>query len=205
MPCLRCKNHLVDDCLGLFGMFLQIIAKCVADSRLHHAHHFIVPEFRLGLAFELRFRYLDRHHSCQTVAKVLFRQFYLQFVKKMIVLGVFLQRHCQAAAESRQVRASFDGVDVVYVGVNVLVEVIIVGHGHFHRNAVALCLQVDDILDQRLLAFVKIFHELTESLFGMEHFLLGLPSSSSTRSSVRDSVIPALRNARSRRRFASVS
>ena len=44
--------------------------------------------------------------------------------------------------------AAFYGVDVVHIGVNVLRVVGVVHHGHFNRNALLFCFQVDYIVEE---------------------------------------------------------
>ena len=72
-------------------------------------------------------------------------------------------------------RTALDGVDVIYIGVYVLRERIVVLHGHLHRDAVLLGVEVDDLLDDRRAARgVEVFDELLESLLRVEVVLAGL-------------------------------
>ena len=70
---------------------------------------------------------------------------------------------------------ALDGVDVIYIGVDVLRERIVVLHGHFHRNAVLLGVEVDDLVDDRGAARgVEVLHELFQTLFRIEMILARL-------------------------------
>ena len=107
----RCggEHHFVDYGAGLLGILFEIVGECLAYGLRHYALNLIVAKFGLGLALKLRFGHLDRNHSRQTIAEVLFRKLNLELVEKMIVVGIFLQ----AAAEAGEVSATLDCVDVV--------------------------------------------------------------------------------------------
>jgi len=87
----------------------------------------------------------------------------------------FLSVRVSARRKARQVRTALDGVDVIYIGVYVLRERIVVLHGHLHRDAVLLGVDGDDLLDDRRAARgVEVFDELLESLLRVEVVLAGL-------------------------------
>ena len=90
----------------------------------------------------------------------------------MVVVGIFLKGQSQAATESGEVCTSLDRVDIVDVGVDILVEVGVVGQRHLDGHSVALGVEVDDIFDQRLFACIDIFHELLEAFIAVEHILV---------------------------------
>ena len=151
------QNHLLHDRLGVFRVFLEVVAQCRGHGLIDRSGHFVVAQLGLGLSLELRFGHLHRDVAVDVE---------LQLGEHSRVLGVFLERARQRAAESRQVRAAFDGVDVVHVGVYVLREGVVVLHGHFDRNAVLLGVEVDDLLDDRRAARgVEVLDELLEALF----------------------------------------
>lgn len=81
-----------------------------------------MPGFGLGLPFELRLCDLDRNYGRQTLAEVVAVDIELEFGEHARILGVFLERAGQGAAETRQVRTAFDRVDIIDVGVYVLRE-----------------------------------------------------------------------------------
>ncbi len=86
----------------------------------------------------------------------------------MVVVGVFLEGGGQSAAETGEVGASLDRVDVVDVGEDVLVEREVVGHRHLHGDAVALRGDVYYVLDEVFLALVDVADEVLEAVVGME-------------------------------------
>ena len=153
------EHHFVHNHLGLLRMLLEIIAQSLADGALDNASHLVVAEFCLCLSLELGLGHLHRYHGRQTVAEVLFRKLYLELFEESVVLGVFLEGGCQTAAEAGKMRSSLDGVDIVDVGIYILVEIGVVGHGHLDGHASAFRIEMDDILDERFLPFVDIFHE----------------------------------------------
>ena len=67
---------------------------------------------------------------------------------------------------------SFDGVDVVDIGVNVLAVVGIVHHSHLDRNVLLLGFEIDHIVEEMRAMTVHIANKLFQSVFGMER--LGL-------------------------------
>ena len=68
--------------------------------------------------------------------------------------------------------AAFDGVDVVYVRVDVLRVVGVVHHGDLDGDALLLSLQVDDVVEEVRTVAVHVAHELFQSVLGVEHFRL---------------------------------
>ena len=71
-------------------------------------------------------------------------------------------------------RAALYGVDVVDVRIDILVEIGVVGHRHLDGHAVFLGVEVDDVLDQRCLAGIDVFHELLEALLAEEYLAFGV-------------------------------
>ena len=135
----------------------------------------VVAQFGLGLAFELRLLHLHRNHGREALAEVVAVDVELQFGEHARILGVFLERAGQRAAEARQVRTALDGVDVINIGVHVLRERVVVLHGHLDRDAVPFGVEVDDLVDDRRAARgVEVLDELLEALFRIEVVFAGL-------------------------------
>ena len=114
----RCggENDFLHHGLGLLRMLFEIIFQGFGHGSLYGADHFVVAEFGLGLSLELGFHHLHRHYSRQTLAEV--RRVYVhllfdQFVEHLVFLGILFEGGSQSAAESCQVCAALDGVDVV--------------------------------------------------------------------------------------------
>ena len=104
-------------------MFLQIIGQRLAYSLLNRTSHLAVTQLGLRLTLELRLSHLHADDRCETFAEVLtadFNLLLLQLLRNLVVVSILLQHTCQGCTESLQVRTTFDGVDVVYVGVDIL-------------------------------------------------------------------------------------
>ncbi len=71
-------------------------------------------------------------------------------------------------------RAAFDGVDIVYKGVDILVRRGVVRKRHLHGYTLFLGRKVDHIVYQRFLVGVDILHELAQACFAAECFAAGL-------------------------------
>ena len=160
-------------------MLFQVVAQGFADGLLHGAHHFAVAKFGLGLTFELRLGHFDGQHGSEAFAEVLagdfdivFRNFFEFFFT--VVVGVFFQRACQRDAESGQVCAAFDGVDVVDIRVYVLGVAVVVHDGQFYRDTLFFGVQVDDIVEQVPAALVDVAYKFAHAIFREEGCLFGL-------------------------------
>ena len=175
----RCgQNHLVANLLGLFRMLFQIVGKSLAHGLLHGSSHLAVAEFGLGLAFKLRLCHLDADNGGETFAEVFAGNLYLRLLYLLgngwIGIGIAFQRARQCHAETCQMGTSFYGVDVVYVGMDVLAVVGIVHHSHLDGNALLLGLQINHIVEQVGAVAVHVAHELFQSFLGMEHLTFGV-------------------------------
>ena len=169
------EDHLLHDGLGVLGVLLQIVAQRRGQGLVDGGRNLVVAQFGLGLSLELRLLHLHRYDSRKTLAEVVAVDVELQLGEHARILGVLLERTGQRTAEARQVRTALDGVDVIYIGVYVLRERIVVLHGHLHRDAVLLGVEVDDLLDDRRAARgVEVLDELLESLLRVEVVLAGL-------------------------------
>ena len=155
-------------------MLFQIIVQCFTYSLVYGSHNFAVSELRLGLSFKLWFLYLDRDYSRQTFTEVIACDFYFGFFQHLVVFGIFLQRTGQCAAETCKVRTTFDGIDIVYVRVDIFVIRRIVHDSHFHRCALFLCVDVDYIIYQMFAGGVDVADEFLQTFFRVENFHLGV-------------------------------
>ena len=131
-------------------MFFQIVGKGFAHSLIHSTHYLVVTELRLGLSFKLRLCHLDGDYRSQSFAEVIAGNFDFGFLQHLVVFGIFLQRTGQCTAETGKVRTAFDGIDIVYVRVNVLIIRRVVHDGHFHRCALLLGVDVYYIVHEVL-------------------------------------------------------
>ena len=68
-------------------------------------------------------------------------------------------------------RTALYGVDVVHKRQHVFVECGVVGHSHFHRNALLLCADVNHVVDERFLVMVDVTNKLVQAGFAVEAFV----------------------------------
>ena len=167
-------NHdLLDNSFRLTRILFKIVAQSLADGSLDSADNFAVAELGLCLAFELRFHDLHRDHCRQTLAEVIARNLDLDLFEKLVVFGILLEGLGQSAAETGQMSTSLNSVDIVDKRIDILVISAVVGQRHFHGNAGALGLKMDNIIDQRLFVLVDIFDKLTQTVLAVEYLFAG--------------------------------
>ena len=153
-------------------MLFQVIGECFAYSLVHSSHNLVVTELCLGLSFKLRFGHLDGDNCGQTFAEVIARNLYFSLFQHLVVFGIFLQGAGQRTAEAGQVRTAFDGIDIVYIRVDILVVGSIVHDGYFYRSTLLFGVDVDDIVHQMFAGRIYIAYKLLQALYGIENFLL---------------------------------
>ena len=66
-------------------------------------------------------------------------------------------------------RTTFDGVDVIYERVDILIERCVVGHSHLHGDTLTLGADVDYIVDEVLLVGVDVANKLVETGVAVEN------------------------------------
>ena len=157
-------------------MFLQIVGQSLTHGLLHGSSDLRVAELRLRLSLELRLSHLDANHCCKAFAEVFGGNLDLRLLNLLgdlrVVIGVLLQGTCEGCTETSQVGSTLDGVDVIYIGMDIFRVVGVVHHGHLDGDALLLGLQVDDIVDKMGTMTIHIAHELLQSVLGMEHLRL---------------------------------
>ena len=166
--CLCSKDNFLDNLLGIIGMLFEVISQGFCNGAGNHTCHFGVTEFGLGLAFELRLCHFDGNNGCQTFTEVVRVDsrvtvliFEFGFLEQFAILGIFLHHASKCCTETGYVCTTFDGVDVIYVGVYILVEVGVVNHRHFDGSTVFLCAEMNHFADKRSTRLVDITHKLT--------------------------------------------
>ena len=170
------QYHLVHDGTGIFRILFEVIVERLGDGLVHRSGHFAVAQLGFRLTLELRFGNLYGDHRGESLAEVVAVDVELQLGEQSGVVGVFLERARQRPAETGQVRAALDGVDVVHVGVDVFRKAVVVLHGHLHGNAVLFGVDVDDVFGQRRApVLVEVLDELLEPFDRVEHFAAEVP------------------------------
>ena len=174
--CCGCQNHLVHDDFRLVGVLLQVVAESFAYGLLDCTSHFAVAKLCLGLAFELGLCHLHADNGCQTFAEVLAGNLnmvlgkFLQFLHALF-LGIALQCACQGGAETLKVSTTLYGVDVVYIGVQVLGITSVVHDGYLDGYSLLFGVQVDDIVDKACAGAVDVAYKVAQTTLAVENFL----------------------------------
>ena len=179
------QDALADQCLGRFRVFFQVLGQRIAHGRVDDAFHLAVAQLGLRLAFELRVRDADGDDGRQPFAEIVAGG--RQVLEQVFLLAVVVQRPRQRGAKSGDVRAAFDGADVVHVRVHVLRVLGRVLHGHLEAcpfdfagkehhvpvQRIAGPVQVLDVLDdpaleEELFAFVHAFVAVADPNAGIQ-------------------------------------
>ena len=155
-------------------MLLEIVFQSLADGGLYGTDDLVVAEFRLCLTLKLRLEHLHRNHCSKSFAEVVAGDVDFYLFEHLRVFGIFLERKRQAATEARQVCSAFYGVDVVDKRKNGFVERCIVGERNLYGYALALRVDVDNIVDELLFGLVDVANKLFQALFRVEHFPFGI-------------------------------
>ena len=137
------QQTLVDDDLGDLGVFFQVAIQVIAHGRIDDAFDLAVAELGFGLAFELRLGDAQRNDGRQAFAEIVARRD--QIFEQPFFLAVVVQAAGQGRAEAGDVRAAFDGADVVDERADVLGVFGGVLHGDFQAYAFVLAGDVDHL------------------------------------------------------------
>ena len=155
-------------------MFFQVVAQSFTYGTVYGTADFAVTQFGLCLAFELRFGYLYRDNGHKTFAEVFALDFNLCLFDGLgiVFFGIFLQYTGQGSTETYYVCTAFDGIDVVYIRVEVFTIARVVHDGNFDRYTLLFCIQVNHIVDERCVAVLVVeeTYEFLYTFFRMECF-----------------------------------
>ena len=100
---------------------------------MNRPHDLVVPEFGFGLALELRFGHFDGDHRGETFPEVIARNIKFEFAGQPLFVSVGFEGTGQGLTKAGNMGSTFVGIDVVYVGMDVLGERGIVLQGDLHR------------------------------------------------------------------------
>ena len=163
------KYDLVNNQLCLTRVFFEIHAQRIAYGSLHRAYHLIITELSLCLALKLRLHDLYRHHGGKTLAEIVAGNINLDLFKHLAVLGILLKRRGKTAAETGQMSTALNSVYIVYKRIYVFVVSGIISESHFHRYALTLGVQMDDIAYERLFVGVDILYKFFQTGLAVKH------------------------------------
>ena len=187
-------------------MFFQIITQCFSDGLVYGTGHFTVTQFCFCLSFKLRFGHLDRITAVRPSRKSSPWISTFCFFQQLRVFSIFLQCTCQTTTETGEVCTTFNCINIIYIGEHAFVERCVVCHGYFNRNTLLFCNDMDNVRESGiLLNGLRNGRILSILLPERNSSDLKEPSSFITRLSVSVRLIPAFRNASSRKRVANIS
>ena len=67
---------------------------------------------------------------------------------------------------------TFNGIDIVYIRVDILIVGSVVHDGHFYRRTLFFGIDVDNIVHQMFAGRIYIAYKLLQTFYGIENFLL---------------------------------
>ena len=155
-------------------MLLEEVRERLARDGVHDAGDLGVAQLGLGLALELGLGHLDGDQGGEALTEVVAGDGELVLLEDAGLVGVGLEGPRQRAAEARHVGAALDGVDVVDVRVDVLVEAGVVLQGQLHHHVVAFPRGEDGFLDERFPGGVQVLDELDQAALRVELLAQGL-------------------------------
>ena len=161
-------HGLADDRARVLRVLLEELGQALVDDRRDEALHAGVAELGLRLALELRVGELGRDDRGQPLAHVLAGEVVVLLLELALLARVAVERARERRAEARQVRAALVRVDVV----GERVDGLLVGAVPLHRDLdgalVALALEEDDLLLDRVLVLVEVADEVLDAALVLE-------------------------------------
>ena len=142
-------------------MLFEIRRQRLIDDGADDTRDFRIAELRLRLAFELRIFHLHGNDGREAFADVRSGDGGLVLVFRN-ALDVVVDATRDGTLETRQMRAAFNRVDVVGVGVDGFVVAVVVLHGDFRFQIRFDGLEVDDVV-QGVFIGVQMGDELLQT------------------------------------------
>src|SRR5207237_1438398 len=138
-------DGLRDDRARFLWVLLEELAEAPIDDRVDESLQPRVAELGLRLTLELRVRELHRDHGGQPLPDVLAREVLVLLLEKALGERVLVQRARESGAESAQMAAALDRVDVVGERKHRLLIGGVPLHRDLERALLALALERDDL------------------------------------------------------------
>src|SRR5262249_23003144 len=133
-----------------------------------------IAELRLRLPLELRVSELHRDDRREALADVLALEVLLLLLEEPLLTRVPVEGSRERGPEAGQMRAALGRVDVVGERDHGLDVGAVPLHGDLDLAVLALAIEVDDVLMDRILRLVDVGHEIANAALVVE--LLGLPA-----------------------------
>src|SRR2546423_1646251 len=154
--------RLVDDLLGDGRVLLEERAQTLVDELRDRAGDVRI-QLALGLAFELRLRQLHTDYGHQAFANVIARQVFFDVFEQTHLLPSVIDGASQSGAESGEMRAAVNRVDIVGEAENRLGVRVVVLQANLHVDAIAIVLHIDRLIVEHLLAPVEVLDEFRDA------------------------------------------
>ena len=155
-------------CAASLRVLLEELGELGVDDGGDEALHAGVAELGLGLALELRVLQLDRDDGGQALADVLAREVLVLLLELALLARVAVERARERRAEARHVRAALVRVDVVGEREDGLLVGGVPLQRHLDGALVALALEEDDLLLDRVLVLVEVGDEVLDAALVVE-------------------------------------
>ena len=166
-------NHLLDDRLGVRGIFLEPFGHLVRHQAFERLAHLGRDELVLGLRAELGIGQLDRDDRGQPFAHVVAGERDLFLLQQPRFLGIAVERARQRGAEGGEMGAAIALRDVVGEAEDVFVIAVVPLQRDLDADTVTLARNRDGISKKRGLRAVEPLHERADAAF-VEQFMLHL-------------------------------
>ena len=160
-------DRFVDDFACDRRVLLEERAQLFIDERLHDAGD-IGIQLALGLAFKLGLRQLHADDRDQAFAHVIAGEIFFHVFEQAHLLAGVVDGAGQRGAETGEVRAAVNRVDVVGEAENAFGVGVVVLQADFHDDAVFLGFHVDRLVVQNLLAAIQVLDELGDAAVVLE-------------------------------------
>ncbi|MCG3118401.1 MAG: hypothetical protein ALAOOOJD_00590 [bacterium] len=169
----RGEQTFFDDLAADRRIFFKIRAQTVVTNGFDDAAHFAVAELGFGLAFKLRLGNFDAQHRGQTFAHIIAGKLDIIFLfDEIIFRRVGIDRLGQRRFETDEMRAAFDGVNVIDIGKNIVIVSIVILQRQFHRHILTLTGNINRFFHQGFARFIDILHEFADTALVLKFFFL---------------------------------
>src|SRR5688572_6600546 len=166
-------DSLADDALCNRGVLLEELSETIVDDRFDNAFDLGIPELGLRLPLELRSWNLDADDAGQTLADVIAADAgVLQVLRQVVLHGVGVDRSRQGRAETREVRATLVGVDVVGEREHQFRIGVVPLQRDLGVDAVLVTLHEDRLVVDNRLVLVQVLDERDDAAFVLELVVL---------------------------------